>query len=291
MMDLEKIKISKIDSNEAGRFTCKEGATTSLLPSTTIGAFYKGQLIAVIAASYLKMVRKAEIELFCVLEEFRGLGIGKLLIENVEKELREAGAKTILLLYASDLTKRASLEYLLKRLDWKGSSPLLQRYYYRVQEFSPPWFKKRALPISFQIHCWDELKREERRLLQIQVNQGVYPYAVYPYGERGDPDSTNSLFLRSKDRVVGWIATHRVDSNTLIYSCLYVHRDYRNRQITLPLLCESIRKQQSSAIALAMFEINRLQVTSSWNRFISTHLASYSFQQTTIFCAQKRLYE
>jgi GNAT superfamily N-acetyltransferase len=264
-----------------------------VIPHIFLGAYWSDTPVGVVIASYVPIVKKGEIEHIFVAPEHRRRGIGLSLLEELEKLLRnELKCSVLLLTYAGDNPDRIPLEHVLRLNRWRSPTLLLKRYYYIVYDFSAPWFEKqRALPVGFSLHSWSELTGTERHRMQVQAAQGAYPYAVYPFGKGGEPESVNSIFIRHQGVVIGWLATHRLDADTIIYSGLYVHLDYRGKGLSTFLLVEGIRRQKASPVPFAMFELNEAQVSDMWQRFVAGGLAPHAIKQTDVFNTWKELHE
>jgi len=100
---------------------------------------------------------------------------------------------------------------------------------------------------------------------------------------------TNSLGLRYKKEVIGWMITHRIAPDTIRYTSLYVDPEYQYKGPSIRLLIESMVLQTRSTIKWALFEINLDQINPSWYKFVQKRLAPYSQKITEIYKTWKQL--
>lgn len=296
MLEIRRLDLKMLPEKEQSAFTAMSGTYTQyteVIPHVTIGAYWDDKPVGIIVASYIPIAKKGEVELLFVLEPYRRRGIGLKMLLALEEILRdELDCSVLVLSYSGDNPHKVPLEHVLRLHNWRQPTLLLKRYYYNVQDFHASWFEKpRLLPHEVSLHSWSELKHEEKHRLEVQAAQGAYPYAVYPYGKGGLPEPINSVFLRHQGSVIGWLATHRQDAETIVYSGLYVHLDYRSKGYSMLLMAEGIRRQKESPVPTAMFELNATQVSEIWRRFVAGSLAPYAFKQTEVFTTWKELRE
>lgn len=293
MLEIRQLEWGQLSESERMRFYALAGSFSlqvPTIPTVYLGAYWDELPVGVAIASYVCAAKRGEIEHIFVAEPFRRRKIASSLLDALELLLRKLDCSVMELTYPEDTPNRVILEQGLHLRGWRPSYLLLTRYSYNIYEFDTPWLHKtRSLPSDITLHGWSALTSTERRRLNVQVSQGAYPYSVYPYGKGGEPEPTNSIFLRKEDRLVGWLATHLVAPNTILYSGLYVHLDYRGKGYSLLLLSEGINRQKSSSISIACFELNANQVSDMWQRFAIDSLAPYATQATKVYTAWKEL--
>ena len=64
-----------------------------------------------------------------------------------------------------------------------------------------------------------------------------------PFIEEKKIEPLNSLGLRYRDKVVGWMVNHRIAPDTIRYSEMYVHPDYKPLSQSILFLGKAIKLQ------------------------------------------------
>ncbi len=265
-------------------------STTQTLSTITVAAYDDDIPCGIAIAPQQTASRTLEIEHLAIDTRYIGQGVSELLFKQMEEIARKHDCLIILYLYPNDIANRKEIEAFLQKEMWQPPKLLLHRYFYDCQLFDTPWLQQqRLLPSEFTLHPWSDLTDMEKHRMDVQVSQGAYPYSVYPYGKGGTPEPINSIFLRCSGRIVAWLATHREDANTIIYSGLYVHADHRGRSLSVYLLADSIKRQKASPIRMACFELNESQVSDLWAHFIKENVAPQALNQIDLYTTWKDL--
>lgn len=234
------------------------------------------QDVGFIFASVEDAMRTSDIEALFVVESYRMRGIASQLVTALETELIKRKCLVVTKLYEG--ADSAIIEPLFAQLGWKKPQKFMQRYHFHVPSFAPEWFKKiYPLPNDFTIVPWTQVTDMERRHIQHQLQQGTFPVIVYPLGEDASLiEPLNSLALRYKGTLIGWMVNHRMTPDTIRYAYFYVEDDFRHQGVSVRMLIDSIRLQQTSDIPKAVFEIRDARADERWKRFIMNRLAPYS---------------
>lgn len=185
---------------------------------------------------------------------------------NIEDLLDKVGLwKQITLHYREENPFAGQIEQLCKKRGWEG--PVLHgvRYLIEIQKLHPAWLDKdyhyaRGYS-SFPWHTHITLEN--------------VPYASSPFAWPEEPDF-NSLGLAYEGKTVGWMVTHRISHDTIRYTVLYTYPEYRYRGEIIKLLIESIKKQQSSEVPYAQFDLFTFGIDLRWKEFVSRRLAPYA---------------
>jgi GNAT superfamily N-acetyltransferase len=292
MLNIQEIIWNKLTLEEQAAFS--DLAKPHLISNGSIsqvilGASYNGLPCGLAIASCSLATQSGEIEHLLVAEPYRRKGVATELLNAMQQELAARGCAIMLLSYSDSAINREELEHILALNKWHPPELMLRRYYYNICEFAASWLDKpRRLPPGITLHPWNEIKGIEKHYIEGQVVQGACPYDVYPYS-KGDPEPLNSIFLRDDNRIVAWLATHRETSDTIIYSALYVHVNYRSQGLSLLLLGEGIKRQKGSDVPIACFDLNSSQVSKIWQQFIDEGLAPHAIKYDEMFHTWKEL--
>ena len=188
---------------------------------------------------------KAEILSLFVIPEFREQGVGKLLLEGIEKELLAKNCKEIKVVYTENTTTSA-LEKILAEQNWNSPEPrmlvarsdCMAKENQSLKEYVCKILKKIPLPSDFNIFPWVELSDKNKDEIA-QQNKFKYPKILNPFQEEDKIEPLNSLALSYQGGVVGWLVNHRLDSATIRYTSLFIKEDLKlvgRTPIGIPLL-------------------------------------------------------
>jgi N-acetylglutamate synthase-like GNAT family acetyltransferase len=205
----------------------------------------------------LRERRSLRVICWCVLAEYRNKGIGTALLRLLENTARGIGAKVLVLTFRSDLAYTKIVRKILENHAW--SSPQMRLKLYKVTRKSfrePAWFSRIKLPKDYSIFPWRDLSIDDRRgLIERQNQTGWYPNALTPFQEESKIEWSNSLGLRHKGDITGWLITHRVAADVIQYSALFVSPENKPLSIGLPLIVEAVRRQCDTKIDRAIFQV------------------------------------
>jgi GNAT superfamily N-acetyltransferase len=173
----------------------------------------------------------------------RRRGIATRLLAALEEELRREGVER---LEASYQTGRATSEApprILARLGWPEAQPdrLVCRCDRRMLE--SPWLARDyPLPRDSGIVPWTEVQAAEiEALRESQRSDPWIPDSLRPWEYRDI--AFNSVAMRHKGALAGWVLTQRFDSSTLVYSNSYMHPTLQRTARILALYVRAIRAQ------------------------------------------------
>ncbi len=252
-----------------------KGSPPLLLPEAHVlgvGVFNNHTLEGIALAHFVPGVRQASIDFF-----YFSLEHAAHLLEKITHLLKEQGNSVLTLKVNGDSEKTRSLISLAKQKGWSGPRPYLSRYYFDVQNFHPPWFE-RTYSFSKNVtpFLWKERTlKEEKDVLQ-WADQSQIPPSVSPFFWPEPLENLNSLGLRYRDTLIGWIVTHRMDPETIRYTALYCDPNHRAKGDIIKLLIQSIKLQQHSSIPRSLFEINHQLVEPKWIDFVQQRLAPHA---------------
>ncbi len=177
----------------------------------------------------------------------RNQGIGAALIKRMESELASRGCSEVRAEYKANGSCTPIVERLLRKLDW--DLPTLRQFTYRVmgEDFHrlimDPWVDQYYLPPTFTIFPWSEAGEEElNRISQMPPDSSFYRTRADPFIEGNPYERLNSLGLRHKGEIVGWMITRRAAPGLILYDRWYVRDDLQGAGIAPAVLAESLKR-------------------------------------------------
>jgi len=245
---------------------------------------------AALVASMYVYLYKAQVEHLALYTSGEDPSALQSLLEEAQRHFQKHRISVAVFLYPEVRKDRPALEKELYNAAWSLPRPMIRQYYIDIASLRPPWLmRERHLPEGYEIFPWSELTDKERRKINVQANQGYYPYDVFPYGQSGDPEPRTSVGLRADGKVIGWMATHKMDQDTLAYSALYIDAKWRAKKLSMAVLCESIRRHKTTEIPVAYFKLNLKRISDDWYAFVKEGLAPHAFKIEDILNSQKRI--
>lgn len=210
-----------------------------------------------------------------VVEAHRGEDIALALLTAMQQAYAGAGYGSLRATLSDGAVAAAAL---LTKAGWTPPRRTILRCDFHVPSFSAPWLKDYPLPKGYELFFWRDLSDSEWQRLHYLQEQLSFPLSVTPFATRYALEPLNSLGLRSAaGEVDGWMLTHRLDIATVRYSALFVRPALRPLGCPLLLLSNAIFLQKAHPeIPHALCEVNILQSSPSWVRFVERRLAPYA---------------
>ncbi|MBD2693547.1 TIGR03032 family protein [Anabaena catenula] len=176
--------------------------------------------------------QQAEIISLFVLPEYRNQGIGTKLLAYLERELAQQGCVEIILSYSTSTLTNVALEPLLQKLHWQPPQINLVLGKTATEKIAQaPWLNKYPLPPAFEVFPW--------------LDAGL---SLPPNVEAHRLEPLNSLGLRYRGEVIGWVLTHRVAPDTIRYTTISIAEAFEKRGRGVSLLAEAIHRQVNSGV-------------------------------------------
>lgn len=248
-----------------------------------VGALQNNTPIGVALATRFPHNKVADIEYMFVSPAYRHHQIGAQLFLFLEQELIKESCIGMTMVYPENEPTTPILEKLMRNSGWDKPRLFMIRCQFKVADFNPLWYvnllEKKNQWVNESEVCifpWRELKLQERNLLYHQQEQGRIPLEISPFKEPEKIEYLNSLGLRYKEEVIGWIVTHRIEPEMIRYSSLYIHKEYQFLGYSMHLLCQAICLHKQSGVPFGMLEINVRQAAPSWMSFVKRRLIPYA---------------
>ncbi len=254
-----------------------------------LGAFEGEELCGCAVFSTQAVIYCADLHYFVVTDPWRGKGIAGQLLDELKGILQKTNIHVCWAKYTLEDPLRNVIEHLLQKRDWSSPYQEFIRFIFDGPLFDPPWLQKKfSLPQGCELFRWNELTNSEREALKKQETELTFHSNVSPFSTRYAIEPSNSLGIRSKSGVIGWLITHRPNKETIRYSAIYVSSEMRFTSCALALLTESIRIQKNLPIRWAIFDVNMHQVSANWRRFVLQKLQPYAQTiETHVVCTLK----
>jgi GNAT superfamily N-acetyltransferase len=208
--------------------------------------------------------------------EYRCQGVGKALLTRLEQELYRQGYTHCSLVYINRQSTIAPLESLLQKNNWATPKPrMLVCKTTTMAIVNAAWMQIDKLPSTYSIFPWQEITPQERTIIQQhQEKTSSVPQDLFPFQCDNDLEPLNSLGVRYKGKVVGWLITHRLDIDTIRYTCAFIRQDLQKMARIIPLYVRAIQIQDKASISRIVFTTPYIHA--SMVRFVHKHVAPYS---------------
>lgn len=201
------------------------------------------------------------------------------------EKARAAKMRYLTILYplpAGDI--KTPLIQTLESMGWQKRRLWSRRFNFDCRIFHPSWMHTPQKPTNqFHIFPWTELLQHERTQVKKHMEQYNLPDYLSPFYQEEFLQSANSVGLRdAKGRVVGWVITHTFsdEPKCVHYSCFYIHPEIQRLSISIQLLREAIKRQQTSNFPYSTFEVSIPDSDATWLKFINKRLAPEALKIT-----------
>ena len=244
-----------------------------------IGAVCESEPIGLALAKLYPNINHAEIMSLYVVRKHRNKNVGTQLFREVEQACIREGGKVLTFMYRKEDRYALAHEAILKKQNWAPSVPFMEQYLFDAFLFHPPWLVHRPkIPRQCKVFLWKNLKKQEKERLDYLYEQGHYGSIVHPFFEENLIEPLNSLGMRKKGEIVGWLITHRVSLEALKYSALFIRPDLQFRGSSMRLLIDAINlhRPKEATIRWTLVPVNLQEIDSSWYRFVKRRLAPYA---------------
>lgn len=214
-----------------------------------------GSPIALVLAE-IQYNKSAKILSIFVKSKHRTQGVATALLTALEKELAAKNCTTLEIVYTTDKSENIALKRLLTKLNWNSPEPRMLVCKTTYDMVDAPWMKLSKLPNDYEIFPWLEITKQEREeIIKSQEIKKWIPSDLIPFQYEENLETINSMGLRYRGEVVGWLITHRYDRDTIRYTCSYVRPDLQKRGRILPLYIKATQIQVEAQIPFVMWTV------------------------------------
>jgi GNAT superfamily N-acetyltransferase len=241
-----------------------------------IAASYLEQPVGLALAEIWQNDSSAQVHSIFVEPPHRGAGIGTALLTRLEEELSQRGCTKTELVYITGKPTTPALERLLEKCNWAHPQPRMLICKGQAEAImEAPWMKRYSrIPSSYSIFPWLEITQEERQAIQQQQEaQPWIPENLIPFQCEKNLEPLNSLGLRYRGQVVGWVINHRISSDTIRYTSAFVREDLQKMGRVISLFYEAGKRQVEAKIPNVIWATPLFH--KSMVAFIKNHWAPY----------------
>ncbi len=230
------------------------------------------------------VVGTARLLTLAVARGWRRIGVGRALLDALESSLAAEGVESVSCRYALPPSSAlVALEALFRSAGWSAPEvTMLQCRAGRSILDAPLMRKQLQLPPEYEIVDWVDLTAVDRaRIAEPRQGRAWFAETLDPFHFEPDMEILNSLALRYRGEVVGWLITHRTAPTTMYYRCLFVREDLARLGRGMALMGEAIRRHAEA--------IGNRQGLGEWStpstlpamvRFIKRHLVPFGAEIT-----------
>ncbi len=201
--------------------------------------------------------RTGHVRSIFVKPEHRRRGAAGALLRAIENEFRIRGCSEMRIAYVTGKPSTEAVEKLLRAAGWNDPQP--DTLFCRVDERMANWWayrKQNWLTEDFTLFDWTDLTAADREhILRTQAESPWIPEDLVPFQYEQNLEPLNSFGLRFKGEVAGWMITHRLDRDTIRYTCSFMRGDLQKRFRIAPIYQEAYRRQSEAGIPYALFMV------------------------------------
>lgn len=246
-----------------------------------IEARFHNKVVGFALAQYFEGNHTAQLYSLLVDLSYRNQGIGTTLFTNIQEFIKNRFTCLAMGFEYPVDPFTPIMEKILKKIQWPLGKYYFIKCHFVADQFSPEWYVlqiQKSLPKDMHFFLWSDLSDQDRKRIIFEENQGMFLPYLSPIRLEKKYETTNSLGLRYKDKVVGWCLTERIDTETIRYSILYIEKEFHLLGYAIRLLAESIKlqKQNSKVFSKALFEVNYDEVDRSWWLFVNKRLIPFA---------------
>jgi len=217
-------------------------------PIVAIGANEQGKPVGLALAELLKGGETAELLSVYTHAAYRRRGIATAMLGLLEEWLAQRGCRGLRAIFERGRPMTNAIQGLLRKCQFPSvrKRALIGRCSKAGIE-KAPWLDKYLLPSAFDLFLWKDLSEEEKGALkERQKIESWFPEQLNPFQDEAFVEPLNSLGLRYKGEIVGWMITHRTARDTIRYTAVFIREDLQGFGLAIPLLIESIKRQVGS---------------------------------------------
>lgn len=205
----------------------------------------------------LKSNHTAELHSVMVKKEFQNMGIASQMLMANDQFLKKKKIQHIDVAWYNALKHSKEFGMLLKKLDWLPPQRRSLNIKININNAEKAYWVYHALNTfekDTEIVDWADINNQDKQeLISIQNTPG-FPTYLTPFQVTGIVDSKVSKLLRVKGKAVGWIIFHKIKSDTLQCSALFVSKRYRSKERTLRLIANSVLDMNKTNILYCTYQ-------------------------------------
>jgi hypothetical protein len=180
------------------------------------------------------------------------------LLARFETAVRDAGFDSLGFVYTSGGADAEALEALLARRGWSPPETRMVSVRFTLEQAkATPWFRRYRRRGGFEFVRWAEVSAAELAALRASQEESGWiaeDLAPWKFDQRR-LDPASSLAIRLGGEIVGWVLNHRIDDQTVRFTCSFLRRDLSRRGRIVPAYTESIERAAAAGYERAILTV------------------------------------
>ena len=183
---------------------------------------------------------KPELLSLFVLEGERNRGVGTALLGNVEEEVRRSGWDAMVIVYMIGSDRKqgiVALENLLEKQGWDSPVTRMVSVRFTIKSLQPaPWLNKYKLRSGYELFPWTDITQTEKQnLWKSQQESPWIPNNLVPWKhDHNGFEPVSSVGIRYRGEIVGWVINHRMNEDSVRFTCSFIRDDLARLARILP---------------------------------------------------------
>ncbi|MEE3326915.1 MAG: GNAT family N-acetyltransferase [Myxococcota bacterium] len=221
----------------------------------------------------------------------RQCGVATQLVATAESLSAEHGWTSLRTVFMEGPGNRTDLRRLLARCDW--TKPVLRTRVIQIaleEILHASWTqRRRPLPDAFEVFPWTDLSDPEKETLLRDQKEHNWPdIEIFPFHYGPHFEEKTSFGVRYEGKVVGWVVNHRLDKETLRFTCSYLREDLQKLGRLVELYARSVDQiKNRTAFKQAIMTVP-VEYPAMW-AFSRRHLVPFAQQVKKTYGSTKEL--
>ena len=223
-------------------------------PFMGILAIKDGQPIGLILANAESSQTIFRIHSFLVHPQFQNQRIGTNLLKKLEKEIKNRGGVVLEGTFKSHWKSVGYVRRILIQRNWKTPKPQLIVAKGKVKNALSFFANSSLLSSPFFLFPFTDLQKSDIDFIQKKQSQTQWFEPTFdPFFERATIERKCSFLLKKEAEIVGWIVTHRINSDIREITALFIDAEYRKFKIAYLMIQKVL--QQLETVGILQFMV------------------------------------
>lgn len=215
--------------------------------------------------------------------QYRKMGIGHSMINEIEAYVKKRGGRKIDLYYRSHWPSRHFLEKILTSQNWSEPKEDLIIVKGKASNVNMLFMHSGLeLPAEYEFGAFREIDTEDRNyILKRKKEENWYLDYLDPFVQESSMCDAASLVLRKEGMIVGWVISHLIAPDLNEFTALFidpVHRPYKMAHL---LMREAITRQQQAGIS-------NFLITSKVDNYVMSRFLLRHAKETGVFLTRSQ---
>ncbi len=206
----------------------------------------ENMVVGLAVAEFNRSKDFSEILSLYISQDHRLKGLGRKLIYYTTRALAQAGFEEARIYFRSNWESKGFIDKIAETENWTAPLTLMHIFKSNLNyKDKVIWTHDLHLPEGIRIEIWRDIKKEYKdELIRRIENDKSIPRYLSPFSNTDKIEDINSVGLIKKNEIIGWNIIYRINTDTLEYNNLFIHKEYR-KNIILPiaLISRSVKLQ------------------------------------------------